>query len=603
MNPFLYFPYGEFKKKQKELIEKVFEAILKSKILFLEAPSGFGKTISLLTGAFPFVDLNNAILIFVARTYRELDRIVEEIRKIPNLKNVKFAEIRAKREFCINSNIKDITKSAETFNHLCAYAIRSGQCFYFENFKKKAIKIHDFLKEKRGFSFEDVFALGVNLNICPYELNSALLYSSNVILLTYTSLMNQWLRAQISELMSKYEKKILILDEAHNLLDLSVNYSNIEINLTSLIEDIKDNKSLYPFIFSLINLIENESGSSNFKKISSYEFYKKFVSKFGLNVNDLYDMLVRQQTSRWYDTTIQLYNLLINMLKAESLGNFYVLKKGSSLILGFYSFEGEKAINDILSMFDAIIFSSATLRPIEPLLSKIKMQNKEFDFFDITEVDLALRSIVIRNLTTRYVERNTELYASFAELISEASIATKGGLAIFVASSEVMKGILYAGLGNLINRDLLIEDPKLDYEGIVKLVENFNEKPDSKALLAIQGGRISEGEDFSRDSIKTVIIIGIPFEEPSPLIKEKIDYYEKIFPGKGLEYAYILPAIRKVIQSIGRAMRREGSNLNVILADGRYCSERIFKLLPSWLVKDAIVINYVKGKLKRMLYE
>ena len=55
--------------------------------------------------------------------------------------------------------------------------------------------------------------------------------------------------------------------------------------------------------------------------------------------------------------------------------------------------------------------------------------------------------------------------------------------------------------------------------------------------------------------MNSVVIVGVPFAEPTPKIKAQIDYFEKHYPGQGREYGYVIPAIKKASQAAGRPMR------------------------------------------------
>jgi len=600
LDPYIYFPYEEFRGYQRELISKVFNTICDSSILFVEAPSGFGKTIALLTGAIPFIESKNAYLVYVVRTYREIDRVIDEILKISNAKNIRFSEIRAKREFCINELINENLKKNENFNLICNELVKNGLCKYFINFKNKINKLYEKLNKEKNLRFTDIINLAINLNICPFELNSISLNFSNIIILTYSSFLNSNLLSQIKELSKKYDKKILIADEAHNIFDFLMEINNFEVNLTRLENELKGEEGLIQFIMYIRDFLKN---NGTFVKMSSYDFYNKIYSKLDIDTNYIYDIIRKNYKLDIVESLYNLYNILNFKSKNIDSINYYLLKTNKDIILGSFTFSNEEILNEIFTFFDSIIFSSATLQPLDIFFSFSDIKGKKYETFNVEDVAFRIRTIFIKNLSTRYVERNPELYSSFNELILEISSLTKGGLAIFFASYQVMKGILERGLKDSIDRDLIIEERKLDYSELIKQLERFYENPHSKAILAIQGGKISEGEDFPVDSIKTVILIGVPFEEPSYLLNEKINYWERKFPGKGKEYAYFLPAVRKSIQSIGRAMRRKESNLNVILADGRYSEEYLFKLLPKWLKKDMIIINYFKGKLKRILHE
>ena len=77
-------------------------------------------------------------------------------------------------------------------------------------------------------------------------------------------------------------------------------------------------------------------------------------------------------------------------------------------------------------------------------------------------------------------------------------------------------------------------------------------------FLGVQGGRTSEGVDFPGNQMNSVIVVGVPYAEPTPRVKAQIDYYDKRFPGFGREYGYILPAMKKASQAAGQTHKNTG---------------------------------------------
>jgi len=161
---------------------------------------------------------------------------------------------------------------------------------------------------------------------------------------------------------------------------------------------------------------------------------------------------------------------------------------------------------------------------------------------------------------------------------------------------------LYAMLQEAKKRkEVLIENKEMRDEEVERMLKIFKENPISKILLAVQGGKISEGEDFPSNTIKVLFLVGIPFEQPSPILKEKISYFENKWPTKGKDFAFIIPALRKSIQSIGRSLRDDKSTIFVIFLDKRFLYRNVFKYIPEWLKREMRVLSYSKGKLRRIL--
>ena len=118
-----------------------------------------------------------------------------------------------------------------------------------------------------------------------------------------------------------------------------------------------------------------------------------------------------------------------------------------------------------------------------------------------------------------------------------------------------------------------------------KIVAEFKTYADrgGAVFLGVQGGRTSEGVDFPGDQMNSVIVVGVPYAEPTPRVKAQIDYYEKRFPKLGREYGYILPAMKKASQAAGRPIRTLEDRGAIVFMDYRFATNYCRSFLPAWV--------------------
>jgi DNA excision repair protein ERCC-2 len=132
-----------------------------------------------------------------------------------------------------------------------------------------------------------------------------------------------------------------------------------------------------------------------------------------------------------------------------------------------------------------------------------------------------------------------------------------------------------------------------------KLVTEFKEHSltGGAVFLGVQGGRTSEGVDFPGNQMNSVVIIGVPYAEPTPRVKAQIDYYEKQFPKLGREYGYVLPAMKKASQCAGRPIRTLEDRGAIVFLDHRFATGYCKSFLPSWVLRDFRVLPAQEGVL------
>jgi DNA excision repair protein ERCC-2 len=115
--------------------------------------------------------------------------------------------------------------------------------------------------------------------------------------------------------------------------------------------------------------------------------------------------------------------------------------------------------------------------------------------------------------------------------------------------------------------------------------------------MGVLGGRTSEGVDFPGNQMNAVIVVGVPYAEPTPRVKAQIDYYEKRFPKLGREYGYVLPALKKASQAAGRPIRTLEDRGAIVFLDYRYATSYCKGFLPTWLTQGLKIVPEKNGAL------
>ena len=76
-----------------------------------------------------------------------------------------------------------------------------------------------------------------------------------------------------------------------------------------------------------------------------------------------------------------------------------------------------------------------------------------------------------------------------------------------------------------------------------KLVQDFKACGDKggAVFLGVQGGRTSEGVDFPGNQMNSVVVVGVPYAEPTPELKHKSTIMKNVFPGLDANTATFCP--------------------------------------------------------------
>jgi DNA excision repair protein ERCC-2 len=182
-------------------------------------------------------------------------------------------------------------------------------------------------------------------------------------------------------------------------------------------------------------------------------------------------------------------------------------------------------------------------------------------------------------------QRTGSMYGKLVKRVAEAARYTPANVGVFTASYEVLERLLDAGLKNAVAKPVFAEHRGMSSRKNDLLVGRFKSyaKRGGAVLLGVQGGRSSEGADYPGDQMNSVVIVGVPYAEPSPRIQAQIRYYEKRFPRHGRQYGYVLPALKKASQTAGRPIRTLKDRGVIIFLDYRFATKYCRQFLPIWI--------------------
>ncbi|MGF3522908.1 MAG: helicase C-terminal domain-containing protein, partial [Candidatus Bathyarchaeia archaeon] len=213
-------------------------------------------------------------------------------------------------------------------------------------------------------------------------------------------------------------------------------------------------------------------------------------------------------------------------------------------------------------------------------------------------------SAVCLGVSTAMENRTPAMYQTIVKRITEVVANTPVNTGVFTASFEVLRALLEAGLEEAIKKPLYCERRGMSSKANEHLVAAFKERAltGGAVFLGVQGGRTSEGVDFPGNQMNSVVIVGVPYAEPTPRVKAQIEYYEKCFPNFGREYGYVLPAMKKASQTAGRPIRTLEDKGAIIFLDQRYAHNYCRSFLPAWIrdgmkllpAKDHVLSNVLR---------
>jgi len=191
--------------------------------------------------------------------------------------------------------------------------------------------------------------------------------------------------------------------------------------------------------------------------------------------------------------------------------------------------------------------------------------------------------LVSPNVTTLFVKRGKEMHDAIAREIGGIAAAVPGNVAAFFPSYELLGEAHRRLRAARVPKQVLVERPdwsKTQRDGALEALR-LARTEGGALLLGVQGGSLSEGVDYHDNLLAAVIVVGLPLSPPSVEGEALRDYYARKFGfAKGHDYAVVYPAVNRLLQAAGRAIRSERDRAAIVLLEGRILEPRYARCLP-----------------------
>ena len=603
------FPYPSFRQGQKELASSVYLACKNGQRFVAEAMSGFGKTAAVLAGSMSAAAEDDLQILYVCRTKRQVFRVLEELNRFSRRLPVRATSLFSKYDYCLLRQ-RSFGVSPETFKWYCSFQTSNNLCSYFLNVAFNHDKIEKLVEAQTSApgSISELLKRGTELHVCPYEVGRLALARSTIIVTTYHYLLDVNSRSMLITGDKALQKVVAVIDEAHNIRDFISGNSTTTLSFSDVRDCVNDSRSLFlPRISSAISEIGERATqfcSRNEDWLIRKDSFAAAIT--GNHAKDwLSDLVFELSTNAgvaWYSVAtnrnlpasiVKLGSFLSALLSSLDSDDVALVKSESALFLT--DTRTSKRFLEATAGFRSLILLSATINPSNLFLRSIGLDKTPTTVHSaVTDYKFRIRTVVDGSVTTRFKMRTPEMYAKITERVAAVCSSVTGGIGVFLPSYAVLDSI-GAQLRSQFEREaaakpgrtLLIERPDLTNEDSEKMMNAFKSSRGC-VLLAVQGGRFSEGEDFPGDQMDVSMVVGLPLPPPSPTTYA--EYRQMEIDGFDKHQAYmvlsLLPALRKAFQCAGRHVREPGKIGMVYFLDSRFADQKIVDLMPSWLRED-----------------
>ncbi len=371
------------------------------------------------------------------------------------------------------------------------------------------------------------------------------------------------------------EDKILIIDEAHNIYDTIIELNSSILNWSE-IDSLSSLSNLPIDLVTIISRLLNFQRNiirENIMEVNKFLIMSK-LSCF--NMLDIEEIILESKFAEKHEMMVfyELGKFLRLLTYSDKNGRIicnHQFIKFVPLDPGIYMEELKKC--------RSIIFTGGTMEPISQLL-KIFPDLVYQSFPSISRKFLGM--IVSKYLNGKdsrltFERRGIEIDDLVNTLIAITNPIKSGGIVIFFPSKNFVDLVKASKKTNSFRRKVMYEDEVL--------LSEYKMNP--SILIAVMGGKLSEGTNFSDEMCRLLIIAGVPYPAKNIENTERNKHFE--------DYSTIT-AMKIVNQTIGRALRHKDDYASIILLDSRYPTLR--KYLSPWFNKEIKLVTPVEAMIK-----
>lgn len=617
----LEFPF-EYREGQKELVTYVYQTIFHKKKLFIEAPTGVGKTVSTIFPAIKAMGREKSDKIFYL-TAKTITRTVAE-QTLQLLRNnglsFKSVTLTAKEKICF-------MEETECNPDYCPYA--KG------HYDRINDAVFDLLTHADDFSRKIIEEYALKHQVCPFEMCLDMSLFCDGIICDYNYVFDPhvYLKRFFGD--SVQGRYTFLVDEAHNLLERGRDM----YSATAVKEKFLEMKRiLKPLNGKLEKQIEKQLERCNKELLSlkrecescrtveEIDAFVRVLTRLSSLIDNYFDE---------YDDSPVKADLLdfffdINHFLDiyERVDDNYVkyteLTDEGGFKLKLFCVNPSKNLQECMERAESTILFSATLLPIQYYKKLLGGTDDDYEVYARSVFRPEKKGLFIgKDVTSKYTRRCEEEYINIACYLYETVKNRHGNYMIFFPSHGFLQQVYeqfekkYGGNEQI---ECILQTDYMDEAAREQFISRFTGNADcdlnadicmeidieeDKSLLGfcVLGGIFGEGIDLKNDSLIGAIIVGTGLPQVCNEREILKNYFDSCGEN-GFDYAYRYPGMNKVLQAAGRVIRTADDVGIVALLDERFLSPSYLNMFPrEWVEYEVVTRDKIAGRIERFWNE
>ncbi len=572
------FPFTNFRAGQRELARSVYRAVQRKQVLFVEAPTGMGKTLATLYPAIKALPLisDGKVFYVTAKTPGRLaaQDALQRLRDIGA--QIRSVSLTAKAKICFAPDASGCDPAT------CPFRRR-----YYDRYKPA---MRELLLMQR-LDRENISAVAQKHQVCPFELSLDVSLWVDVIIGDYNYVFDPTVMLQryFGEGRAKH---VVLIDEAHNLVDrsremYSASLSERELSVPSEAGKIpgKARRTLAAARAQLHALLTSDpTGIPSPKSyhqgaFAAHSIPEELIESLRTLAGTIEAFLVeqssRETTLEWLDPFFTIHRFL---QVAEIFDETYrlIVDPGNQSVT-LFCFDPAKHLAQTLKGLRSATFFSATLSPLEYFVDVLGGSAESMRGTYPSPFRSDQMEVRIAPLDLSFQGRSLSM-DSVADAVQKHLRENPGNNLIYCPSlaylEKLHQKLIAIGIAAFAQKAGMAESERDSF------LANFTNGTGSVGL-AVMGGIFAEGIDLPGEQLIGVTVIGVGLPSLS-IERDLLAAYFDLKERSGFDYAYRFPGMQRVLQAVGRLIRSEDDQGAALLVDRRFLESRYEDLFPSW---------------------
>lgn len=589
----LEFPFT-YRQGQRDLAVSVYRTQARGRKLFIQAPTGIGKTLSVIYPSLKAIGEGHGQKLFYLTAKTITRSVAEEALSILRERGLYFRSvtITAKEKLCI-------LESPECNPDACP---RAGG-----HFDRVNDAVFEILHQEFGITREVILSYAERWNVCPFEFCLDISGFVDGIICDYNYVFDPDVRLKryfADETKGEY---LFLVDEAHNLVPRAremYSAALVKEDILAVKRLVKERSLRLARQLERVNrlMLELKRECERWKLLPGAAHVAAALSGV---FSEMEKFLEDFREFEGRDTVLDFYFTVRSFLNTyERVDEHYriytELLDSGEFMLRLFCVNPIRNLGECLAQGSSTVFFSATLLPLRYYRELLSNEEEDYTVYVNSPFPGENRLLLTASdVTSRYTRRNEREYHKILQYILLLTEAKRGNYIVFFPSYQYLSEVYAlaekeapADVVILLQKNRMTESEREEF-----LAEFEKEREQSLVAFCVMGGLFSEGIDLKEERLIGAVIVGTGL--PMVCTEQEIlkGYFEET-ESDGFAFAYQYPGMNKVMQAAGRVIRTAADKGVILLLDDRFLRREYRELFPrEWADVSNVTLPMLPQKL------